>query len=74
MRRGSTDLVLLAAVVAVVAAFALLPAGELFARSLASSGGASGVTAVVGSRPDRAAFSNSLVQGGLSGALAVAVG
>ncbi|HYA10602.1 MAG TPA: hypothetical protein VEH10_02885 [Thermoplasmata archaeon] len=74
MRRGSTDLLLLAAVVAVVAAFALVPAGELFARSVASSGGVQGFRVALGSPEDRSALSNSLVQGGLSAALAVAVG
>ncbi len=73
-RRGSTELVLLAATIAVVGAFAVVPAGVLFARSWAATGGPAGVQAVLASGPDRAAFVSSAVQGGLSAALAVAVG
>lgn len=74
MRRGSTDLLLLLSVVAVVAAFALLPAGVLFVRSLDTAGGIRAFGAVLTSPLDRASFSNSLVQGGLSGTVAVAIG
>jgi thiamine transport system permease protein len=74
MRRGSTELYLLAAVLAVVGAFALLPAGELFARSVSASGGLGAISAVFASPPNHLALSNSLVQGGVSAALAVAVG
>jgi len=74
MRRGSTDLLLLGAVVAVVTAFALLPAGALFARSLGGSGGSGAIASAFTEPADRAAFRNSLVQGGLSAALAMAIG
>ena len=74
MRSGRTDLALLAVVVAVVAAFAVIPAAALFARSLAATGGVGGLAAALASPPDRLAFSNSLLQGSLSAGLAVAVG
>jgi len=74
MRRPSSELVLLAAVVAVVGAFALVPAGELFARSLGPSGGLPALANAVTEPASQRTFSNSLVQGGLSAVLAVAVG
>jgi thiamine transport system permease protein len=74
MRRGSTDLWLLGGVVAVVVAFALLPAGELFARSLSSSGGWGAFVQVLADPSERLSLGNSLTQGSLSAALAVAVG
>ena len=74
MRRIPTEVLLLATVVAVVGAFALLPAGELFARSVSASGGWQGISEAITGSTDQRTFSNSLVQGGLSAALAVAVG
>jgi len=74
MRRVPTEVVLLAAVVAVVGAFAVLPAGELFARSVGDAGGARAISGVLADPVTRRTFSNSLLQGGLSAACAVAVG
>jgi len=74
LTRPPPELLLLGAVVGVVAAFALVPAGALFVRSVASAGGWSAFSRVAADPADRTAFSNSLVQGGLSAAVAVAVG
>jgi len=74
MRRPGADLALLGAVVGVVAAFALVPAAELFARAIASSGGLSAFAAAGTTVATRRAFDNSLLQGGVSAALAVGVG
>jgi len=74
MRRGRADLLLLAAVAAVVGAFAAAPAAELFARSVATLGGVAAFRTVLEVPASRSAFDNSLLQGGLSGALALALG
>ncbi|HLM90989.1 MAG TPA: ABC transporter permease subunit [Thermoplasmata archaeon] len=64
----------LAPIVVFVLAFALLPVVLLFAGSVASVGGGSGVATVLSDPLDRQAISNSLFQGGLSAGLAVALG
>ncbi len=74
MPRGATEAALLAGVLAVVGAFALAPAVELFARSFVAAGGWAALARLVASPSARSAFRNSLLQGGLSGALAVAIG
>jgi thiamine transport system permease protein len=74
MRRPPVDLVLLAAAVAVVGAFAVVPAAELIARGIAAGGGTRAVSAVLADPANRRAFSNSFLQGGLSAALAMAIG
>ena len=68
------ELLFLVPAVAVVVLFALLPAGELFARSWSALGGATGLTAVMNDPLNRLALENSLGQGALSAALAVAFG
>ncbi|MFY9716478.1 MAG: hypothetical protein WAK40_00875 [Thermoplasmata archaeon] len=74
MARRSIELLYLLPIVAFVALFALLPAADLFATALSASGGLSGIRAVMTDPLDRLSIANSLVQGGLSAALAVAVG
>jgi thiamine transport system permease protein len=74
MRRPGTEVVLLAAVAATVAAFAVAPAALLFGRGVASGGGTAALATALGARANRLAFDNSLLQGGISGALAMAVG
>ncbi len=71
MRRPGTDRLLLLAVVSFLAAFAVLPAGAwLVGAAATESVRADG--AVLGAAGP--AFANSLLQGGLSAALAVAIG
>jgi thiamine transport system permease protein len=74
MKRPAADLALLAAVLAVVGAFAVVPAAVLFERSIGPTGGATAFAAVWNQAQTRRAFDNSLLQGGLSAALAVGVG
>ncbi len=74
MRGARTDLALLAAVVAVVAAFALVPSAALFARGIASEGGAGAFGAALAPALARRAFENSLEQGLWSAGLALALG
>jgi thiamine transport system permease protein len=74
MKRSFADLVFLAPIAAFVVLFALLPVGLLFARSLASVGGWAGLGRLLANPLNRASVTNSLVQGGLSAALAVAFG
>ncbi len=74
MRRGGTELALLAAVATVVVAFAIAPAADLFAGALVRGGGFGGLTSLLGTPAVRAAFDNSLEQGGLSATLAVLLG
>jgi len=69
-----SELLFLLPVAAFVGLFALLPAAALFASSLAASGGVAGIRAVAENPLDRLAIENSFVQGGLSAALAVAIG
>lgn len=71
-RRGGTAALLL--VVAFVVAFALVPAGALFGNALTSVGGWAGLARVAAAAPTRAAFGQSLLQGGISAVGAVAVG
>jgi thiamine transport system permease protein len=74
MRRSAGERFGLAVVVAVVVAFAILPAADLFVSSLARGGGAPGLVSLLLTAAVRDAFGNSLLQGGLSAGLAVAVG
>jgi thiamine transport system permease protein len=61
-------------VVLFVLAFALIPVALLFATSLAAAGGWNGLVAVVEEPLNSASIANSLYQGGVSAALAVALG
>ena len=61
-------------VVAFVALFALVPVALLFADALAKSGGYSGFVSVVTAARNARSLDNSLEQGGLSAAFAVALG
>jgi thiamine transport system permease protein len=54
--------------------FALVPVALLFATALVDAGGWSGVTAIASEPLNTASIENSLVQGGLSAVLAVAIG
>ncbi len=74
MRRGALGLVLLGAVATFVALFAIAPAVELFLRSVAGAGGLGSVPRLLADPGNAVPFENSLVQGGLSAVLAVAVG
>jgi thiamine transport system permease protein len=73
MRRPGADVAFLLPVLAFVAAFAVLPVAVLFYSAVTTAGG-SGVVAVLGAAANVRAVENSLVQGGLSAILAVAVG
>ncbi len=68
---GRLGLLVLGGFVAIVA---LLPVAALFLRSVADVGGIPGVVQVLSAPANVRAFGNSLEQGGLSAALAVAVG
>ncbi len=59
---------------AFVGLFALLPVALLFVVALANIGGAPGLVSVLSNPLNRAAIQNSLVQGGLSAVVAVAIG
>ncbi len=61
-------------VVAFVVAFTVLPAGYLFASSVAAAGGASGVLSVASDPATVAAVDHSLAQASVSAVLAVAAG
>ncbi len=74
MRRPLRGLFAAGPVVAFVLAFALVPAALLFATSIEAAGGWGALGAVVRAPLNAASISNSLVQGGLSAALAVALG
>jgi thiamine transport system permease protein len=71
---GRGDAAVLAPAIAFVTLFTLLPVAVLFATALASAGGLGATGAVLSNPLNREAVSNSLVQGGLSAALAVAFG
>ena len=73
MRRPSPDLAFLLPVLAFVTLFALVPVAWLFFRSVTAAGGA-GALGILGASANLRAVDNSLVQGGLSAVLAVAVG
>jgi len=74
MTRVSSDLLLLAPVLAFVALFALLPVGLLFAHASGAAGGPDQIGSILGAGPNARAIANSLEQGGISAVLAVAVG
>jgi thiamine transport system permease protein len=79
LKRGLEDVGLLAPIAVFVLLFALLPVALLFASSLGSLGGFAGLASLFSSsNPDgllnQRAVTNSLVQGGLSAVLAVALG
>ncbi len=74
MTRSASELAWLAVVAAVVGAFAVVPAAELFATSAVRGGGWAGLDGLLSTPAVRDAFANSLVQGGLSAAFAVALG
>ncbi len=59
---------------AFVLLFAIVPVAILFATTIAGSGGLAGLSAVLSDPLDVQSVTNSLVQGGLSAAFAVAVG
>ncbi len=73
-RRGLPSLAFLLPVLGFVVAFALVPVGLLFATSVASAGGTSGVRAILSDPENVRAIANSLEQAGLSATLAVAIG
>ncbi len=74
MKRPVGTAFLVAPILLYVGLFALLPAGILFAGSVAAAGGPSAVAAAVATPLNRQAIGNSLLQGGLSSLLAVGVG
>lgn len=74
MTRDRLELALLGAVLAVVGAFAIVPAASLFARGVAAEGGLRALGAVLAPPLAGRALSNSLLQGGASAALALAIG
>jgi len=74
MSRRGRDSIYLLPLVAFVALFALLPAAVLFGETLGAAGGAAGIRAVWASPLNQLAIRNSLLQGGLSAAFAVALG
>jgi thiamine transport system permease protein len=74
MRRGLRELVPLAPIAVFVALFALIPVGLLFASSLSAAGGLGGLGDLLAQPLNQRSLANSLVQGGLSAALAVAFG
>jgi thiamine transport system permease protein len=74
MTRRLGDLLYLLPLLAFVALFALLPAADLFATTVSASGGLAGIRAVADDPLNRLSIENSLLQGGLSAALAVAIG
>jgi thiamine transport system permease protein len=74
MNRQRADAAYLVPVVAFLVLFALVPVAELFANALASAGGASGLASILGASQNARAIDNSLVQGGLSAVLAIAIG
>ncbi|MGA8303903.1 MAG: ABC transporter permease subunit [Thermoplasmata archaeon] len=74
MKRPRSDGAFLLPVVAFVALFALLPVTVLFVTAVTSAGGASGIDGVLTGGNNVRAMENSLVQGALSAAFAVALG
>jgi thiamine transport system permease protein len=74
MRRSLGELVMLVPIAAFVALFALLPVGLLFAGSLSAVGGIAGLGSLLTQPLNQHSVANSLLQGGLSAALAVAFG
>ncbi len=74
MRRGGGDAAFLVPIVAFVALFALIPAAVLFSQAFAAAGGLGGAAAILAQSANQRAVENSLVQGSVSAAVAVAVG
>jgi thiamine transport system permease protein len=74
MRARGAAIPYLAPVVGFVALFVLLPVADLFFASLSSAGGLAGTARLLSDSVTVRSVDNSLVQGGLSAALAVAVG
>ncbi len=74
MRRSAGEWALFAPILAFVTLFALLPVAFLFATSLSGAGGWGGLGALLADPLNRQAVGNSLLQGGLSAGLAVALG
>jgi thiamine transport system permease protein len=74
MRRVGGDAGFLLPVVAFVALFALLPVAVLFVSSIGAAGGWSGVVGILSATENLRAIENSLVQGGVSAVVAVAIG
>jgi thiamine transport system permease protein len=74
MNRRSSDAAFLVPVVAFVALFAIVPVVFLFDRSLSAAGGVGGVAAILTTTENLRAVDNSLVQGGVSAVLAIALG
>ncbi|MCI4330459.1 MAG: ABC transporter permease subunit [Thermoplasmata archaeon] len=74
MRRPEPGLAGLVPLLLFVGGFALLPPVLLFLMAWSAEGGATGLSQLLGDPLNQAAIANSLVQGGLSAAAAVAVG
>jgi len=74
MRRSLGELTMLAPIAAFVVLFALLPVALLFASAVSAVGGFAGVASLLALPLNERSVTNSLVQGGLSSALAVAFG
>ncbi|HYA54564.1 MAG TPA: ABC transporter permease subunit, partial [Thermoplasmata archaeon] len=74
LRARSEGSGLLLPVLAFVALFALIPVAILFAHAWSAVGGPSGFSTVVSSSSNLRSLANSLEQGGISAALAVALG
>lgn len=74
MKRLPSDRWALGPVVGFVLAFALIPVAILFATNLARAGGLGALASVALAPLNLASIENSLVQGGLSAAVAIAVG
>ena len=74
MKLRSEGVGFLVPIVAFVVVFSLLPVALLFANALGQVGGWGGFVSVISAAPNRRALDNSLEQGSISAALAVAVG
>ena len=72
--RPGRDALAVGPAIAFIVLFSLVPVVLLLATSLANSGGLRGFSAAVGAPLNARSIGNSLVQGGLSAAIAVAVG
>ncbi|MCI4372114.1 MAG: ABC transporter permease subunit [Thermoplasmata archaeon] len=74
MKRSLTELAMVAPIAAFVVLFALIPVGLLFASSISAVGGLGGLGSLLALPLNQRAVTNSLLQGGVSAALAVAFG
>lgn len=74
MKRAGVDAAFLLPVLVFVALFALIPVTVLFVDSIGAAGGGPGVDGIVTASQNLRSIENSLVQGGLSAVVAVAVG